>query len=62
MTFADTIADLEALDIQRALGCPPSTAHSWKQARRAPPKWVQDIALPKLKKSALRKKAVAKKG
>jgi hypothetical protein len=59
MTFDQTILQLEATDIQKALGCPSSTANSWKQGRRKPPAWVQAIVLPRLKKSALREKKVA---
>lgn len=62
MTFAQTIAELEPSDIQRAIGCPPSTSNSWKQGRRSPPEWVQELVLPKLKKCAMRKKAIASKG
>lgn len=62
MTFAQTIAELEPADIQRALGCPPSTSNSWKQGRRTPPEWVQKLVLPKLTKCAMRKKSVAAKG
>jgi hypothetical protein len=58
MTFDQAILQLEPADIQKALGCPSSTANSWKQGRRQPPSWVQKLVLPSLKKSALRKKKV----
>jgi hypothetical protein len=41
MSFADSLTDYTAAQIQEWLGCKRGTAYDWKDGRREPPDWQQ---------------------
>ncbi len=50
LTFAEQLAGYTATEIIAALRCPRATAYDWKDGRRKPPEWQEDIFIREIER------------